>query len=100
MGEDTTKPCPYCAELIQQTAKKCRHCGEFLDEASLRKVGTKEPARETVILDQRVKSTGEHATDVAKTAAAVGVGGCMVPIFFIGGVILICIIVALIAGHK
>ncbi len=27
-----TKPCPFCSELIIDTAKKCRYCGEFLDE--------------------------------------------------------------------
>jgi TM2 domain-containing membrane protein YozV len=26
-----TKPCPFCAEMIQAAAVKCRHCGEFMD---------------------------------------------------------------------
>jgi hypothetical protein len=28
--DDTTKPCPYCAEPIAKAAVKCKHCGEFL----------------------------------------------------------------------
>jgi len=30
---EATKPCPFCAERILETAKKCKHCGEFLDVA-------------------------------------------------------------------
>ncbi len=26
------KPCPFCAEMIQDAAKKCRFCREYLDE--------------------------------------------------------------------
>ena len=28
------KPCPYCAEMIQETARKCRYCRELLPDDS------------------------------------------------------------------
>jgi len=28
---DTSKPCPYCSEIILSSAQKCKHCGEYLD---------------------------------------------------------------------
>ena len=32
--EDSTKPCPICAEMIKANAKKCRFCNEWLDSSS------------------------------------------------------------------
>jgi hypothetical protein len=29
----TTKTCPFCAEVVQADARKCKHCGEMLDAA-------------------------------------------------------------------
>jgi hypothetical protein len=26
------KPCPYCAEMIQDSARKCRYCRELVDD--------------------------------------------------------------------
>jgi hypothetical protein len=34
------KPCPFCAEEIQDAAIKCRHCGSMLDEGSLREAAS------------------------------------------------------------
>ena len=28
------KPCPMCAEPIEDAARKCKHCGEYLDESA------------------------------------------------------------------
>lgn len=30
---EPTQRCPYCSELVAQSAKKCKHCGEILDVA-------------------------------------------------------------------
>ena len=30
--EESTKPCPFCAETILLSALKCKHCGEFLNK--------------------------------------------------------------------
>jgi len=30
-----TKPCPYCGEIIKETAVKCRFCGEWLNEGRI-----------------------------------------------------------------
>ncbi len=94
-----TKPCPYCAEPINPAARKCRHCGEFLDPAAAVKRRPQETiVRETQVVDRRSKSAGEQSADVAKTAVAVGVGGCLTPIFFIGAIIVVCVIFALAVG--
>jgi hypothetical protein len=45
---EATKPCPYCAEPIQEAAKKCRFCGEYLEE-NLRNEAKKEKEKPQVV---------------------------------------------------
>ena len=33
--QQTTKKCPFCAELINAEAIKCKHCGSLIGDASL-----------------------------------------------------------------
>ena len=48
-----TKNCPYCSEIILETAKKCKFCGEFIDEdlrkERKREENTKQPVQEIII---------------------------------------------------
>ena len=50
----STKPCPYCAEPIQEEAKKCKHCGEFLDESLKKDRQSENTPKQTPVEPQTV----------------------------------------------
>ncbi|MDA8404788.1 MAG: hypothetical protein M0Z56_11460 [Desulfobacteraceae bacterium] len=83
MEEETvikeTKECPACAELININAKKCKHCGEYLSKSNNEKI---------LVVNNQTESTGSQVSGVAKTAAAVGIGGCLTPFFLLGAIII------------
>lgn len=86
------KQCPHCAEEILLEAKKCKHCGEFLIGSKENKVATPGNIFNAPQGENKRETLGGQASDVAKTAAAVGIGGCLTPIFFIGAIIIVCVI--------
>ncbi len=76
------KPCPYCANEIQDAAIKCQHCGEFLEahsrtpfEQPSEKSANIEPVRQRRFL----LSFGHVLVVLAVTGVAVGVAKLVPP---------------------
>jgi membrane protein YdbS with pleckstrin-like domain len=80
------KPCPFCAEEIQDAAIKCRHCGSMLAETAAAAVASQPPPSATgaapavVTIFKGAPSWKAQFWSVV-TAIALGVGGlCGAPI--------------------
>lgn len=53
-----TKPCPFCAEIIQLRAVKCRFCSEFLNTAKAKALETPSEPDQNTEKDDHIRFSG------------------------------------------